>query len=76
MSEVSQKMYVKDIQIVRQSQVKLVYDFLMNKGINPTVEELQRVTDIFTSYCMMSPDEAMKDRVKKLDKWIEEKSTN
>lgn len=67
MSEIFQK----DVQIIRQSQIKLVYDFLMAKGINPSVELLQKVTDIFTAHCLKGPDEEMVEKVKKLDNWIE-----
>lgn len=65
----------KDIQIIRQSQIKLVYDFLIAKGVNPSVEELQRVTDVFTEFCLYGPDDDLKERVKKLDKWIDSKAT-
>lgn len=70
------EIYQKDVQIVRQSQIKLVYDFLMAKGINPTVAELQKVTDIFTVHCIKSPDDEMKERVKNLDNWIAERQRN
>ena len=62
--------YNKDIQIIRQSQIKLAYDFLKDHGIIPTVKELQKVTDVFTLCCLQSPDDDLKKRIDGLDKWI------
>lgn len=65
--------YNKDIQIVRQSQIKLAYDFLKDHGITPSVKELQKVTDVFTLCCLQPMDEDLKKRIEGLDKWIESK---
>jgi hypothetical protein len=66
--------YSKDIQILRQSQIKLVLEYLTEKNINVTVEELQRVTDVFVECCLRPIDNDLKDRIKKLDNWILEKT--
>jgi phosphopantetheine adenylyltransferase len=63
----------KDIQILRQSQSKLVLDYLTQQNVSVTVEELQRVTDIFVECCLRPMDNDLKDRVRKLDKWILDK---
>ena len=36
-------------------------------------EELQRVTDVFVECCLRPQDNDLKERVKKLDKWILDK---
>ena len=75
MSE-ERSIFNKDMQIIRQSQIKLAYDFLKDHGITPTVKELQKVTDVFTLCCLYSPDEDLKKRIDGLDKWIESKKNS
>jgi hypothetical protein len=65
----------RDIQILRQSQSKLALEYLTSNGVNVTVEELQRVTDVFVECCLRPIDNDLKDRIKKLDKWILDKKT-
>ena len=67
--------YGRDIQIVRQSQSKMVLEYANSVGVKLTVEELQRMTDIFVECCIRPQDNDLKDRIKKLDKWILEKQT-
>lgn len=68
--------YNRDVQILRQSQSKLALEYLNSKNITPTIEELQRMTDILVECCLHPIDEELKGRIKKLDKWIIEKETN
>lgn len=69
--------YSRDIQILRQSQSKLALEYVSQTGVTITVEELQRMTDIFVECCLRPIDNDLKDRIKKLDKWIlEKKETN
>lgn len=63
----------RDIQILRQSQSKLALEYLNQQNVTVTVEELQRVTDVFVECCLRPIDKDLRDRVKKLDKWISEK---
>jgi hypothetical protein len=65
--------YSRDIQILRQSQSKLALEFVSQSGVTVTVEELQRITDVFVECCLRPIDNDLKDRIKKLDKWILEK---
>lgn len=65
--------YGRDIQILRQSQSKLALEYVTQVGVTLTVEELQRVTDVFVECCLRPIDKDLKDRVKKLDNWLEEK---
>ncbi len=65
--------FSRDIQILRQSQSKLDLEYLNQQNVSVTVEELQRVTDVFVECCLRPIDNDLKDRVKKLDKWIYEK---
>lgn len=65
--------YGRDIQILRQSQSKLALEYVTLIGVTLTVEELQRVTDVFVECCLRPIDNDLKDRVKKLDNWLEGK---
>jgi hypothetical protein len=63
----------KDIQILRQSQSKLALEYVNSIGVKITVEELQRITDVFVESCLRPADNDLKERIKKLDKWLESK---
>ena len=65
--------YGRDIQIMRQSQSKMALEYLNTVGVKVSFEELQRVTDVFVECCLRPQDNDLKERVKKLDKWIEDK---
>ena len=65
--------YGRDIQIMRQSQSKMALEYLNSVGVLVTFEELQRVTDVFVECCLRPQDNDLKERVKKLDKWITDK---
>jgi len=65
--------YGRDIQIMRQSQSKMALEYLSTVGVQVTFEELQRVTDVFVEFCLRPQDNDLKERVKKLDKWILDK---
>jgi hypothetical protein len=66
----------RDIQILRQSQSKLALEYVTQFGLIVTVEELQRITDIFVECCLRPIDKDLKERVKKLDKWLSDKKNN
>jgi hypothetical protein len=66
----------RDIQILRQSQSKLALEYVTQFGLIVTVEELQRITDIFVECCLRPIDKDLKERVKKLDKWLLDKKNN
>ena len=63
----------RDIQILRQSQSKLALEYVNSAGIFVTVEELQRMTDVFVESCLRPMDNDLKERIRKLDKWISDK---
>jgi hypothetical protein len=67
------KEFSRDIKIIRQSQSKLALDYLRDCGVEVSVEEFQRVVDIFVECCIKKVDGDLKVRVKRLDKWIEGK---
>ncbi len=67
--------YSRDIQILRQSQSKLVLEYCSTHDIKITVEELQRITDVFVECCLRPQDKDLKERIKNLDKWFSEKKT-
>ena len=66
--------YSKEINILRQSQQKMAFDLAKSKGVNLTVMELQRMTDVFVELCLRPMDKDLKERVNKLDKWLENQS--
>jgi hypothetical protein len=65
----------KDIQIMRQSQSKLALEYVNSIGVTVTVEELQRMTDVFVECCLRPQDDDLKKRIKALDKWIIDKKS-
>ena len=65
--------YSKDIQILRQSQSKLVLEYFNSLDLILSVEELQRVTDVFVECCLRPQDKDLKDRIKSLDTWVSNK---
>lgn len=68
------KFYSKEIQIMRQSQQKMAFDHARSKGVDLSMEELQRVTDVFVECCLRPMDNELKERVRKMDKWLEKKA--
>ncbi len=70
------KFYDRDIQIMRQSQSRMVLDYVNSIGVKLTVAELQRVADIFVECCLRPQDDDFKEKIKKLDKWLEEKNNS
>lgn len=67
--------YNRDIQILRQSQSKMALEYVNHIGIKVTFSELQRITDIFIECCLRPQDNELKDRIKKLETWIESKKS-
>lgn len=65
--------FSRDLQILRQSQSKMVLEYTNSIGVKITVEELQKITDVFVECCIRPQDEELKERIKKLDKWLENK---
>ena len=68
--------YSKDIQILRQSQSKLALEYVSQTGVTVSVEELQRIRDVLVECCLRPMDNELKERIKKLDKWISDKKIN
>ncbi len=65
--------YSREIQIMRQSQSKMALEYLNSVGVLVTLEELNRITELFVELCLRPADEDLKKRIKALDKWILEK---
>lgn len=68
--------YSRDVQILRQSQSKLALEYVTSIGVFLTVEELQRVTDVFVECCLRPQDKDLKERIKNMDKWLQDKKEN
>lgn len=60
---------------MRQSQSKLVLEYMNTVGVKLTFEELQRATDLFVECCLRPLDNDLKERIKKFDKWVLDKKT-
>ena len=67
--------YSNDVKIMRQSQSKLALDYLRDNGISCSIMELNRVVDIFVECCSREVKGDLKERVVRLDKWIQEKKS-
>jgi hypothetical protein len=65
--------YSRDMTIMRQSQIKMALEYVTSVGVTVTLEELDRITELFVELCMRPKDEDLKKRIKSLDKWLEEK---
>ena len=65
--------YSREIQIMRQSQSKMSLEYVTSVGVSVTLEELVRITDLFVEICLRPQDDNLKQRIKALDKWLEEK---
>ena len=68
--------YSREIQIMRQSQSKMALEYLNSVGVLVTLEELNRITELFVELCLRPADDDLKKRIKALDKWILEKKLN
>lgn len=68
--------YNRDIQILRQSQSKMALEYVNHIGAKVTFSELQRITDVFIECCLRPQDDELKERIKKLDVWLKQKSEN
>lgn len=53
----------------------MALEYVTSIGVFLTVEELQRVTDVFVECCLRPQDKDLKERIKNLDKWLESKKT-
>lgn len=65
--------YSREIQIMRQSQSKMALEYVTSVGVSVSLEELVRITDLFVEICLRPQDDNLKQRIKALDKWLEEK---
>ena len=65
--------YSREIQIMRQSQSKMALEYVTSVGVSVTLEELVRITDLFVEICLRPQDDNLNQRIKALDKWLEEK---
>ena len=66
----------REISISRQSALKASIEICKMNGIQPTIRELFRLTDIIATDSLLTPNDEFKEEVKKCDKWISDKRTN
>jgi hypothetical protein len=62
--------FSKEITIMQQSQSKLALEFLTSHGIKPSTEVLWMVTELFVECCLYRETPELREKKKKLDKWI------
>ena len=55
--------YSKEIQIMRQSQQKMAFDYSKSKGYIPSILELQRMTNLFVEVCLRPQDDDLTKRI-------------
>ena len=65
--------YSRDIQIMRQSQMKMAHRYTQSLGVDVSIKELHKITDVFVEMCLRPMDKELKERVIALDKWLQEK---
>jgi hypothetical protein len=68
--------YSREMTIMRQSQIKMALEYVTSVGVTVTLEELDRITELFVELCLRPKDDDLKKRIKALDKWLEEKKQN
>jgi hypothetical protein len=51
----------------------MALEYLNSVGVLVTLEELNRITELFVELCLRPADEDLKKRIRALDKWILEK---
>jgi len=68
--------YNKDIQILRQSQIKLALEYCNSIGVQLSIAELQRMTEVLVECCLFAMDKDLKERVKKLDEFLQTKKND
>ena len=64
------EIYSKEVQIMRQSQIKLALDFVNSHKIDVSLEILLGITDILVQSSLMPVDDELRNRIRKLDEWI------
>jgi hypothetical protein len=65
--------YSREMQILKQSQIKIALEYVTTIGVTLSVKELHFVTEIFIEMCLKPLDDDMKVKINKLDKWLMEK---
>lgn len=63
----------KDRQIVTQSQIKFVFDYSKQLGINLKLKEVVGVTNVLVDYCINGYSKEIGDRLEAIDKFISDK---
>lgn len=64
---------IKELSIARQSGIKIALEFYKVHNIQPTLQQLLKLTDLLAEDCLLTADDDFKERVKKTDAWIAEK---
>ena len=79
MEDDSNGQHICDYRFFKQKGLSDVYldemalEYVTSVGVSVTLEELVRITDLFVEICLRPQDDNLKQRIKALDKWLEEK---
>jgi hypothetical protein len=65
----------KDRQIVTQSQIKFVFDYSKQIGVNLKLKEIVGVTNVLVEYCINGYSKEIGERLDAIDKFITDKFT-
>lgn len=60
----------KDKQIITQSQLKFVFDYTKQLGVNLTLKEIVGITNVMVDYCMNGYNKDLGERLEAIDKFI------
>jgi hypothetical protein len=60
----------KDRQIVTQSQIKFVFDYSKQIGVNLKLKEIVGVTNVLVDYCINGYSKELGDRLETIDTFI------
>lgn len=63
----------KNVQIARQSSLKVAQEFLCCKQVNFTLEELIQTSDLITTWVTNGKTDDVKSRIKKFDDYFQKK---
>ena len=63
----------KDKQIITQSQLKFVFDYTKQIGVNLSLKEICAITNVMVDYCVNGYNKDLGERLDAIDKFIIDK---
>jgi hypothetical protein len=65
----------KDLQIVRQSQLKLVLEYTSHANVELKLKEIVGITNVMVDYCINGYSKELGDRLESIDTFLELKKS-